>query len=80
MVSTGRMPHPYTNMCFIMDQLISGGVLRGLVDRQDQWGYRIPFALQWFRPCILIPAIYLAPESPWYLVRLRRLDDAEKLT
>lgn len=67
----------YTNMCFIMGQLISGGVLRGLVNRTDEWGYRIPFALQWFWPCILIPAIYLAPESPWYLVRQNRLDDAE---
>ena len=33
-------------MCFIIGQFISGGVLRGLVGRADQWGYRIPFALQ----------------------------------
>jgi SP family general alpha glucoside:H+ symporter-like MFS transporter len=67
----------YTNMCFIIGQLISAGVLKGLATRTDQWGYRIPFACQWFWPIILIPAIYLAPESPWYLVRHNRLEEAE---
>ena len=68
----------YTNMCFIIGQLLSGGVLRGLVGRQDQWGYRIPFALQWFWPLVLMPIIFFAPESPWHLVRHNRLDEAEK--
>ncbi|KAJ9666737.1 hypothetical protein H2201_003141 [Coniosporium apollinis] len=68
----------YTNMCFIIGQLISAGVLKGLSTRTDQWGYRIPFALQWVWPCFLIPLVYLAPESPWYLVRMNRLEEAEK--
>lgn len=68
----------YTNMCFIIGQFISGGVLRGLIHRQDQWGYRIPFAIQWFWPCFLIPLLYFAPESPYHLVRHNRLDEAEK--
>lgn len=65
-------------MCFIIGQLIGGGVLRGLVDRDDQWGYRIPFAIQWFWPCLLIPIIWFAPESPWFLVRQERLVEAEE--
>lgn len=68
----------YTNMCFIMGQLISAGVLKGLSTRTDEWGYRIPFALQWLWPIFLIPLVYMAPESPWYLVRMNRLEDAEK--
>jgi SP family general alpha glucoside:H+ symporter-like MFS transporter len=67
----------YTNMCFILGQLISAGVLRGLASRVDALGYKIPFALQWVWPVFLIPAIYFAPESPWYLVRMGRIDDAE---
>lgn len=67
----------YTNMCFIMGQLISAGVLKAFDTRQDVWGYRIPFALQWVWPCFLIPLICFAPESPWYLVRQNRLDEAE---
>ncbi|KAH9214277.1 hypothetical protein DL95DRAFT_524002 [Leptodontidium sp. 2 PMI_412] len=68
----------YTNMCFIIGQFISAGVLKGLSTRTDEWGYRIPFALQWVWPIVLIPLVYLAPESPWYLVRMNRLDEAEK--
>lgn len=68
----------YTNMCFIIGQFISGGVLRGLVNRQDAWGYRIPFAIQWIWPVILIPIIFFAPESPYHLIRHNRLDEAER--
>jgi MFS transporter, SP family, general alpha glucoside:H+ symporter len=68
----------YTNMCFIIGQFISAGVLKGLATRTDQWGYRIPFAIQWIWPFFSIPLVYLAPESPWYLVRMNRLEEPEK--
>jgi MFS transporter, SP family, general alpha glucoside:H+ symporter len=68
----------YTNMCFIMGQLIAAGVLSGLVKMTNEWGYRIPFALQWAWPAFLIPILCFAPESPWHLVRCGRLEEAEK--
>jgi len=68
----------YTNMCFIIGQLISAGVLAGLVGRTDEWSFRIPFGLQWTWPVVLIPVLCYAPESPWHLVRQGRLDEAEK--
>ncbi|KEF58742.1 uncharacterized protein A1O9_06668 [Exophiala aquamarina CBS 119918] len=68
----------YTNMCFIIGQFISAGILRGLVSRRDQWGYRIPYSLQWAWPIVLIPLIFFAPESPYHLVRHNRLEEAEK--
>ncbi|OBT56384.1 hypothetical protein VE04_03500 [Pseudogymnoascus sp. 24MN13] len=68
----------YTNMCFIIGQLISAGVLKGLSTRTDPWGYKIPFALQWVWPAFLIPLVYMAPESPWYLVRMGRIEEAEQ--
>ncbi|KAK2602026.1 hypothetical protein QQS21_004453 [Conoideocrella luteorostrata] len=67
----------YTNMCFIIGQLIAAGVLSGLVHRTDEWAYRIPFAIQWVWPVILIPTLCFAPESPWHLVRKGRLQEAE---
>lgn len=67
----------WANMCFIIGQLIAAGVLAGLVDRPDQWAYRIPFALQWTWPLLLIPILSFAPESPWHLVRHGRLDEAK---
>ncbi|KAK9321599.1 general substrate transporter [Lipomyces orientalis] len=67
----------YTNMCFIIGQLIAAGVLEGLVKLDSEWGYRIPYALQWVWPCILIPLMFFAPESPWHLVRKGKLEEAE---
>jgi SP family general alpha glucoside:H+ symporter-like MFS transporter len=41
------------------------------------WAWRIPFADQWVWPVIIIPLIYFAPESPWWLVRKGSLQEAE---
>ncbi|KAK9244241.1 general substrate transporter [Lipomyces tetrasporus] len=69
----------YTNMCFIIGQLIAAGVLESLVKLDSEWGYRIPYALQWVWPCFLIPLMFFAPESPWHLVRKGKLEEAEKV-
>lgn len=55
----------YVNLCWVMGQLIGSGVLRSLVQRSDQWSYRIPFAIQWVWPVPIIIGVLLAPESPW---------------
>ncbi|TQN66082.1 Maltose permease MAL31 [Colletotrichum shisoi] len=68
----------WTNMCFIIGQLMSAAVLAGLLPRRDEWSFRIPFALQWSWPVLLIPLLAFAPESPWHLVRNGQLDKAEK--
>ncbi|KAH7009021.1 MFS maltose permease MalP [Ilyonectria destructans] len=66
----------YVNLCWVMGQLVGSGVLRGLVTRSDQWAYRIPFAVQWLWPIPIIIGVFLAPESPWWLVRQGREEDA----
>lgn len=68
----------FTNMCFIIGQLIAAGVLRGFQSREDEWAFRIPFAVQWIWPTFLIPLVALAPKSPWHEVRHGRLDAAER--
>jgi MFS transporter, SP family, general alpha glucoside:H+ symporter len=40
--------------------------------------FRIPYALQWMWPLPLAVGIYLAPESPWWLVRKGKVEDAKK--
>lgn len=42
------------------------------------WLWKIPFALQWTWPPLIIIGVLLAPESPWWLVRQNRLEDAKR--
>lgn len=35
----------------------------------DSLAYRLPFALQWIWPPLILVGVILAPESPWWLVR-----------
>lgn len=36
----------WVNACWGIGQLLALAVLRGLLPRQDDWGWRIPYALQ----------------------------------
>ncbi|KAL2670290.1 hypothetical protein Neosp_014757 [[Neocosmospora] mangrovei] len=68
----------YTNMCFAIGQLIGAGVLKSFIGRDDDWAWRIPFALQWlWIPFLIVGSIFM-PESPWHLVRNGKYAEAEK--
>ncbi|RXG47918.1 hypothetical protein VDGE_04334 [Verticillium dahliae] len=67
----------WINMCWVIGQLISIGILNGLLSRSDEWAYRIPFALQWIWPVPIMNGTYFAPESPWWLVRHGRYEEAK---
>lgn len=66
----------YVNLSWVFGQLLAQGVLRGLVTWTSQWGYRLPFMLQWIFPALLIPGVIFAPESPAYLVRRNKVPEA----
>ncbi|CAG8890746.1 unnamed protein product [Penicillium egyptiacum] len=68
----------YVNFCWGLGQLIGIGVIKGMLNRNDEWAYRIPYGLQWMWPLPLFIGIYLAPESPWWLVRKGRTEDAKR--
>ncbi|KIJ63765.1 hypothetical protein HYDPIDRAFT_175817 [Hydnomerulius pinastri MD-312] len=58
---------------------MSNGVIKGTGNRTDVYAYRIPFAFQWIFPVLLLAGLPFAPESPWWLVRKGRNDDARKV-
>jgi MFS transporter, SP family, general alpha glucoside:H+ symporter len=68
----------YTNMCFVIGQMVANGVLAGTQKFDNHWAYSTPFALQWLWPAIILAGMPFAPESPWWLVRKGRIEEAKK--
>ena len=68
----------YINLCWAGGQLLAAGVIKSLVTNTSQWGYKIPFAIQWAWPLPIFIALIFAPESPWWLVKQERWEDADK--
>ncbi|KAG4413559.1 hypothetical protein IFR04_013293 [Cadophora malorum] len=68
----------YVNFCWGLGQVIGIGVIKSMLPRDDEWAYRIPYGLQWMWPVPLLIGVALAPESPWWLVRKGRTEDAKK--
>ncbi|KPM44138.1 hypothetical protein AK830_g2473 [Neonectria ditissima] len=64
--------------CWGIGQFFSYAVLFSLNDKEGQWAYRIPFAVQLIWPVIIFPLATFCPESPWWLVRTGRYQQAEK--
>ncbi|KAL4878849.1 general substrate transporter [Aspergillus karnatakaensis] len=69
----------YVNLCWVIGQLIATGVLRGFLYQEDEWSYRIPFALQWVWLPFILVSVCVGPESPWWLVRRGRNDQAREV-
>ncbi|WOO80959.1 General alpha-glucoside permease [Vanrija pseudolonga] len=68
----------YGNICWGWGQLIGVGVIMAMFKREDQWAYRIPYGLMWMWYPPLLIGVFFAPESPWWLVRHGKLEEAKK--
>lgn len=69
----------YVCLCWALGQLISAGVLNGFQNNDTQWAFRIPFAIQWIWPIPLAILLWWTPESPYWLARRNRLEEAEQV-
>jgi len=63
-------------MFWAIGSIIVGAVTYRYNTRLDASAYKIPIALQWMFPTPLAILIFCAPESPWWLVRKGRLEEA----
>jgi MFS transporter, SP family, general alpha glucoside:H+ symporter len=69
----------YVNMCWVFGQLLASGVIKAsMTIADDTWAYRVPIAVQWLWQPILITAVLLGPESPLWLVRHGKKDQANQ--
>ena len=58
-------------------RFVASGVTKGTLSIAGSWSWRLPFAIQWIWPLPLVLTIWMAPESPWWLVRKGRFEDAK---
>ncbi|KAI0815841.1 sugar transporter [Xylaria sp. FL0064] len=63
-------------MFWAIGSIIVGAVTYVYNPVLDESAYKIPIALQWLFPTPLAILIFCAPESPWWLVRKGRLQEA----
>lgn len=76
-----RLRAPATQMLqmfWAIGSIIVGGITYHYQSFDDPSSYRVPIALQWMFPTPLAILLFIAPESPWWLVRKGRLAEAEK--
>lgn len=64
------------NLGIAIGQLLSNAVVKAFGEREDSWAYRGPFATQLFFVIFLVALFPFAPESPWYLVRNGKKEEA----
>ncbi|KAJ7117698.1 general substrate transporter [Mycena epipterygia] len=65
-------------MFWAIGSIIVGAVTFVYNARLDDKAYKIPIALQWMFPTPLAILMFLAPESPWWLVRKGRFEQAAR--
>lgn len=64
------------NLGIAIGQLLSNSAIAGFGNRTDHWSYRGPFALQLIFAIVLLAGYPFAPESPVFLVRRGRSQEA----
>lgn len=67
----------YVNFCWGIGQVIGVGVIMSQLGNESDWAYKLPWALQWMWVVPLFIGVYLAPESPWLLVRKGKMEEAK---
>ncbi|KAL1893035.1 hypothetical protein Sste5346_006716 [Sporothrix stenoceras] len=77
-----RLRAPATQMLqlfWAVGSIIVGGITFHYQSMDSPQAYRVPIALQWMFPTPLAILLFIAPESPWWLVRKGRLEEAVKV-
>ncbi|GJC78594.1 maltose permease MAL31 [Colletotrichum liriopes] len=68
----------WVSMCWGAGTFLATVVLRGSIELKGDLGWKVPYAVQWVWVVPLFIVGFCCPESPWYLIRKGRIEDAEK--
>ncbi|KZL84062.1 maltose permease mal61 [Colletotrichum incanum] len=68
----------WVSMCWGAGSFLATIVLRGSIELEGDLGWKVPYAVQWVWVVPLFIVGFCCPESPWYLIRKGRIEDAEK--
>ena len=66
------------NLGIAIGQLLSNAFIKAFGEREDHWAYRAPFAIQLFFCVFPAAGLIFAPETPWYLARKGKKEQALK--
>ncbi|KXJ88025.1 maltose permease [Microdochium bolleyi] len=64
------------NLGIAIGQLLSNAVVKAFGERDDRWAYAGPFATQLFFVVFLLAFLPFSPETPWYLARKGKREQA----
>lgn len=68
----------YINSCWLVGQLTSLLIMKGVISNEIKYIKKVPFAFQWYWPIPIVIAILMAPESPRWLVMNGKLTEAKR--
>ncbi|PYH80993.1 general substrate transporter [Aspergillus uvarum CBS 121591] len=63
-------------MSWSIGSIIVAGATYSYNKYENEWAWKAPLALQWMFPTPLLILVFLAPESPWWLIRRGRREEA----
>ncbi|CAG7556450.1 unnamed protein product [Fusarium equiseti] len=66
------------NLGIAIGQLVSNSVIKAFGERTDQWAWRGALATQGIFIVLLAAGLPFVPETPWYLVRKGKIEEAKK--
>lgn len=66
------------NLSQVLGSLIGILILRGTQARSDKWSYKVPFITEYALPIMFTVGGFLAPETPWFLMKKGRHEEAKK--
>ncbi|GFG20292.1 maltose permease MAL31 [Aspergillus udagawae] len=66
------------NLCWVLGQILATGVTRSLANNESTLSFRLPYGLQWAIGVPILVGVILAPESPWWLIRHDRPQEAKR--